>query len=124
MSEIKIITDGGRRRHWSAADKLRIVEETFDHRASVSAVARRHGVAPNLSCDAHPEWCNRDARHRPPGRGLQRKSPALGTENALTTRSQVRSDRHRLGVRPNAGHFRGDLITAASSARSPIGMSH
>jgi transposase len=35
MSEIEIITDGGRRRHWSAADKLRIVEET-------------HGVAPNL----------------------------------------------------------------------------
>ena len=48
MSEIEIITDGGRRRHWSAADKLRIVDETLDDRASVSVVARRHGVAPNL----------------------------------------------------------------------------
>ena len=27
MSEIEIITDGGRRRRWSAAEKLRIVEE-------------------------------------------------------------------------------------------------
>ncbi len=26
MSEIEIITDGGRRRRWSAAEKLRIVE--------------------------------------------------------------------------------------------------
>ena len=30
MSEIEIITDGGRRRRWSAAEKLRIVEETLD----------------------------------------------------------------------------------------------
>jgi hypothetical protein len=27
MPEIEIITDGGRRRHWSAADKLRIVRK-------------------------------------------------------------------------------------------------
>jgi transposase len=47
MSEIEIITDGGRRR-WSAAEKLRIVEETLDERESISVVARRNGVAPNL----------------------------------------------------------------------------
>ena len=38
----------GRRRRWSAAEKLRIVEETLDERASISVVARRNGVAPNL----------------------------------------------------------------------------
>ena len=48
MSEIEVITDGGRRRRWSAAEKLRIVEETLDDRASISVVARRNGVAPNL----------------------------------------------------------------------------
>ena len=48
MSEIEIITDGGRRRRWSAAEKLRIVEETLDERASISVVARPNGVAPNL----------------------------------------------------------------------------
>lgn len=48
MSEIEIITDGGRRRRWSAAEKLRIVEETLDEGASISVVARRNGVAPNL----------------------------------------------------------------------------
>ena len=48
MSEIEIITDGGRRRRWTAAEKLRIVEETLDDRASISVVARRKGVAPNL----------------------------------------------------------------------------
>ena len=48
MSDIEIITDGGRRRRWSAAEKLRIVEETLYDGDSVSAVARRNGVAPNL----------------------------------------------------------------------------
>ena len=48
MSEIEIITDGGRRRRWSAADKLRIVEETMYDGESISTVARRNGVAPNL----------------------------------------------------------------------------
>jgi len=47
-SEIEIITDGDRRRRWTAAEKLRIVEETLDDRASISVVARRNGVAPNL----------------------------------------------------------------------------
>ena len=48
MSEIEIITDGGRRRRWPAAEKLRIVEETLEEGASISVVARRNGVAPNL----------------------------------------------------------------------------
>ena len=48
MSEIEIITDGGRRRRWPAAEKLRIVEETMYDGESISAIARRNGVAPNL----------------------------------------------------------------------------
>lgn len=48
MSEIEIITDGGRRCRRSAAEKLRIVEETLDEQESISIVSRRNGVAPNL----------------------------------------------------------------------------
>lgn len=48
MANVEIITDGGRRRRWSAAEKLRIVEETLEAHASISIVARRNGVAPNL----------------------------------------------------------------------------
>ncbi len=48
MSDYEIITDGGRRRRWSSSEKLRIVEETLDEAASISIVARRNGVAPNL----------------------------------------------------------------------------
>ena len=48
MSEFEIITDGGRRRRWSASEKLLIVEEAMFEGESISAVARRNGVAPNL----------------------------------------------------------------------------
>jgi transposase len=34
MSQIEIITDGGRRRRWSAAEKRLIVDETLDERAN------------------------------------------------------------------------------------------
>ena len=45
---IEVITGPARRRYWSAEEKLLIVEETLQPGASVSSVARRHGVAPNL----------------------------------------------------------------------------
>ena len=50
MSEVEIIKDGGRRRRWSATEKLRIVEETLDERTSISVVARRFATchAPSL----------------------------------------------------------------------------
>ena len=45
---IEIIMDGGLRRRWSASEKLRIVEESFDAGETDSSTARRKGVAPNL----------------------------------------------------------------------------
>ena len=44
---IEIITSVQRRRRWTAAEKVRMVEETFEPGMTVSLVARRHGVAPN-----------------------------------------------------------------------------
>lgn len=48
MSDYEIITDGGRRRRWSAAEKIRIVEETLEDGASISVIASRNVVASNL----------------------------------------------------------------------------
>jgi transposase len=45
--KIEVITSVQRRRHWSAAEKIRMVEETIQPDANVSLVARRHGVSPN-----------------------------------------------------------------------------
>ena len=44
---VEIITSAQRRRRWTASEKVRIVEETFEPGMTVSLVARRHGIAPN-----------------------------------------------------------------------------
>lgn len=46
--EVLSATDGVRRRHWSDADKLRIVEESFVGHRQASATARRHGISRSL----------------------------------------------------------------------------
>lgn len=45
---IEVITGPARRRRWTTEQKLRIIEESYLPGASVSEVARRHGVAANL----------------------------------------------------------------------------
>lgn len=45
---IEVITGTARRRSWSAEQKLRIIEESLAPGETVSSVARRNGVAPNL----------------------------------------------------------------------------
>jgi transposase len=47
-SRVEVITSVQRRRRWSAAEKVRLVEETMQPGMSVSYVARRAGVAPSL----------------------------------------------------------------------------
>ena len=42
------VTGTERRRRWTVAEKLRIVEESLQPGPSISYVARQHGVAPNL----------------------------------------------------------------------------
>ena len=46
--EILSVTDTGRRRRWTAAQKVRIVEESFGPRGSMSETARRHDIGRTL----------------------------------------------------------------------------
>ncbi len=45
--KLAVITSVQQRRRWNAAEKMRMVEESLQASASVSLVARRHGVKPN-----------------------------------------------------------------------------
>lgn len=46
VRRFEVFTGAGRRRDWSAEDKARIVAESFEVGATVSAVARRHALSP------------------------------------------------------------------------------
>jgi transposase len=46
--EVEVLSGGaGRRRRWTAAEKVAMVRETLEPGMSVSLVARRNGVNPN-----------------------------------------------------------------------------
>ena len=46
-SKLEVLDGPQHRRRWTASEKLSIVQETYEPDATVSLVARRHGVAPN-----------------------------------------------------------------------------
>jgi transposase len=48
MMTATVLSGPERRRRWTAAEKARIVEESFAPEANVAEVARRHDVHPNL----------------------------------------------------------------------------
>ena len=45
---VEVITSVQRRRRWSTAEKVRLVEEAMQPGSSVSFVARRYGLSPSL----------------------------------------------------------------------------
>ena len=48
MTTVAVLSGPERRRRWTSAEKLRIIEESLAPEASVAEVARRHDVHPNL----------------------------------------------------------------------------
>jgi transposase-like protein len=51
--QVEVITSVQRRRRWAAEEKVAIVQETYAPGMSVSLVARRYGIAPNLALIDH-----------------------------------------------------------------------
>lgn len=45
--KIEVLSGPERRRRWSTAEKLAIIQETYESDGVVSIVARRHGIQPN-----------------------------------------------------------------------------
>ena len=46
-SKIEVLSGPERRRRWTTAEKVSIVQETYEADATVTIVARRHGIQPN-----------------------------------------------------------------------------
>ncbi|WP_296583769.1 transposase, partial [Xanthobacter sp.] len=46
VRRFEVFTGAGRRREWAPEEKARIVAESFEPGATVSAVARRHALSP------------------------------------------------------------------------------
>ena len=47
IPKFEVLSSPERRRRWSTAEKLAIVQETYEPEVTVSIVARPHGIQPN-----------------------------------------------------------------------------
>ena len=61
MPEAEVVIDGSWRRRWTAAEKLRIVEETLDERTRTLSLLVGPGRGRTWSA-AGARWCPLDAR--------------------------------------------------------------
>src|SRR3954466_5331712 len=80
ISRLEIV-DTGRRRRWSAPEKLRIVEESFSGPRLASATARRHGISNQLLFGwrkAYREGQLGDTRGFVPAKPEKRSEPGCG----------------------------------------------
>src|SRR6266550_6736378 len=107
MSRVTVLTGPERRRRWPGTKKARIVEESLQQGAVVTAVAHRHEVHPNLLHHWRRQACNRIRVARE-----QSTTPAVQTANGLTVSrksKKIRTTRvHALRARP-PGKFRAAL---------------
>jgi transposase-like protein len=86
-----VITAVQRRRHWSVAEKIRLVEEALEPGMSVSFVVRKHSISPSLLF----KWRQRTAEGWP-GSGpagltgvTPQPSSTLAPKGQLVDRRQV-----------------------------------
>jgi len=91
FQRIEVITGTARRRRWTVAEKLRIVEESLQPGLSVSYVARQHGVAPNLLF----RW--RKLMREGGGEAMRNDGPVVGDGELRRLEERIRELERQLG---------------------------
>jgi transposase len=99
--QVKVL-DAERRRRWSDAEKLRLVEESLQAGQTVSGVARRHKVAPSLLFT----W-RRQARR---GHSSIEATPALVPVEIALASAPVSPCGQQIGPLPAADRSRTGII--------------
>jgi transposase len=111
VRRVEVFTGAGRRRTWTAEQKLRLVAESYAGGETVSAVARRHGLTPQQLFG----W--RRAAGRPAGTGMGEHGPAFApviVEGAASRASVVRST-------TGSGMPAIEIVIGATTIRVPPG---
>ena len=110
---IEVITGVARRRQWSTEAKLRIIEESFEPGETVSSVARRNGVAPNLLY----RW--RRLLSEGGAAAVSSDEPVVGSSEVRRLEERVRELERLLGRKTMENEILREAL-AKSQAKKPI----
>jgi len=91
VQRIEVITSVQRRRRWSVAEKIRIVQECEQPGMSVSYVARKHDIAPNMLF----RW--RRLMREGGLSAIQANEPVIGASEVRRLKSRIRELERLLG---------------------------
>ena len=116
MSDVEIITDGGRRRRWSPAEKLAMVEATYEPGVTVSLVARRNGIQPNQLF----AWRKLAAQGALTATSAQEEVVAASAYHAL--QDQVRELQRLLGKKTMEAEILKEALDVAAPKKRPLRM--
>ena len=114
---VEVITSVQRRRRWSAAEKVRLVEEATQPGMSVSYVARRHGIAPSQLFT----WKRRVLEG-----GLQAVAAdedVVGTSRLRQLEKQVRQLERLLGRKTLENEILKEALDFARPKKAPLRLS-
>jgi transposase len=111
VRRVEVFTGAGRRRTWTAEQKLRLVAESYAAGETVSAVARRHGLTPQQLFG----W--RRAAGRPAATGAGKLGPAFAPVivEGAPSRASVVQPSHGSGM-PAI-----EIVIGATTVRVPPG---
>jgi len=110
---VEVITSVQRRRRWTTAEKVRLVEEATQPGSSVSYVARRTGISPSLLF----RWkrCMLEGGHQ----AVQADEDVVGTSKVRELERRVRDLERLLGRKTMEVEILKEAIDLARS-RKPI----
>ena len=91
VQRIEVITSVQRRRRWSVAEKIRIVQECEQPGMSVSYVARKHDIAPNMLF----RW--RRLMREGGLSAIQANEPVIGASEVKRLKNRIRELERLLG---------------------------
>lgn len=108
VRRLEIFTGAGRRRSWNAEQKAQVVAESVAGGASISAVARRHGLTPQQLF----AW-RRQARG-----GNVASSSAMGFASVVVTRAAIEIEFGGAVIRVSAGSDAATLRTVLQAVKA------
>ena len=112
IPKIEVLSGPERRRRWSTAEKLAIVQETYEPDVTVSIVARRYGIQPNQLF----AWCKLAAQGALTATASQEEVVPASEYRSL--QSQVKELQRLLGKKTMEGEILKEALEIASGQKN------
>lgn len=114
FSRVEFMVGDVRRRRWATEHKLQIIEESFAPKETVSTVARRHGVAPNLLF----RW--RRLLSEGGAMAVSSDEPVIGSSEVKKLEERVRDLERLLGSKTLENEILREALARASSKKPTL----